>query len=78
MNTVEVFCTDVQTSESAACILSLISNAHPSYNANFDLEDCDRILRVESTGPIETEKIIAIIQTCGYTISILPDTLGPF
>lgn len=42
----------------------------PKYRINFDLDDCDKILRVEGEN-ICPEKIIAIVQNYGFRAEIL-------
>ena len=44
---VEIFKTDVERSEQAAKLLKVLANRFPLFKVNFDLEDCDRILRVK-------------------------------
>jgi hypothetical protein len=72
---VEVFCTDVQCPEAANDILSLIKEAYPRYKANFDLEDCDKILRVESVDLIDAEMITVLIRSRGFYITVLQDII---
>lgn len=45
---VEIFKTDIQSKQVAAEILNSLQFAFPDYQMNFDLDDCDRILRIES------------------------------
>ncbi len=44
---VEVFKTSVKRKEDAARITRLLNEYFPHHAINFDLEDCDKILRVE-------------------------------
>jgi hypothetical protein len=44
---VEVFKTDVNSRKSANKILHELNIFFPGYLINFDLEDCDRVLRME-------------------------------
>lgn len=46
---VEIFKTNIESDQEAAEILNALQFAFPDYKMNFDLEDCDKILRVEST-----------------------------
>jgi hypothetical protein len=57
MNIVEVFKTNVQNSNMANYIISLLQKEFPNCKINFDLEDCDKILRIEGNGFIN-ENII--------------------
>ena len=43
---IEVFKTNVQKQKQAK-LLAALSEAFPHYRISFDLDDCDRILRVE-------------------------------
>ncbi len=45
---VEVFKTNVEDSSHADLLIEQIHKTYTHYTANFDLEDCDKILRVES------------------------------
>jgi len=47
---VEVFKTNVQCPHEAAIMLKKLGSHFPLYKINFDLEDCDRILRVQGDG----------------------------
>jgi len=38
---------------------------------NFDLEDCDKILRVESLEEVSEEVIISVLQQRGFTCEVL-------
>jgi hypothetical protein len=46
---IEVFKTNVVKPEDAKHILFILNRVFPEYYINFDLEDCDHILRVEHT-----------------------------
>lgn len=45
---VEIFKTDIQSKQVAADLLNSLQLAFPNYKMNVDLEDCDKILRIES------------------------------
>jgi hypothetical protein len=60
---VEIFKTNVTNKKLANGVLKTLHTCLPAYHFNFDLDDCDRILRVQSTGiPIEIMKIIQIVK----------------
>jgi len=44
---IEIFKTTVESSGQAASILGLLHLHFPATDINFDLDDCDRILRVK-------------------------------
>lgn len=73
---VEVFKTDVKHADHARMLLDQIHNAFSDYVANFDLDDCDKILRVEShKGAVEASHVVDIIRTMGFSAEVLPDDL---
>lgn len=75
---IEVFKTDVTCPDHAGVLVDLIHDAFPHYRANFDLQDCDRILRVVSTaGPVQTESLLLLVQAYGYSAEPLPDEVPP-
>ncbi|KEO75891.1 hypothetical protein [Anditalea andensis] len=74
---IEVFCTNIPSSEVADRILAMIGELYPDYKANFDLEDCDKILRVEGKGVLEVDSIMDLVICRGYTISILQHIIQP-
>ncbi|WP_020531961.1 hypothetical protein [Flexithrix dorotheae] len=49
---VEIYKTNVTKEETAKKILIDFRKQFPDYNVNFDLEDCDKILRIESANAI--------------------------
>jgi hypothetical protein len=63
MRTIEVFKTNVVKKQAAKMILKEIGIQQPKYKCNFDLEDCDKILRVESeNGIIDSQLIFTILE----------------
>lgn len=74
MSEIEVFQTNVPNRRTAAALLRQLRAQFPACRINFDLEDCDRILRVHSpTGPPNAPAVAAVLHASGYTCSILPD-----
>jgi len=69
---VHVFKTNVQAREHAEMLCDLIQNDITVQRANFDLEDCDKIFRVESAAHIN-HKIIALLRLYGFVCEELPD-----
>ncbi|HVD97631.1 MAG TPA: hypothetical protein VNB90_05450 [Cytophagaceae bacterium] len=67
---VEIFKTNVQEQEQASKLLDKLSEKFPSSRINFDLEDCDKILRVESDA-IAAENIIELVEANGYQCCVL-------
>ena len=67
---VEVFKTNVQKIGESKKLLSLLTQAFPSCKINFDLEDCDKVLRVEGEN-IGSLKIMTIVKEQGFNCEIL-------
>lgn len=73
---VEVFKTNVQDPDQANALMEKIHHVFQHYSINFDLEDCDKILRVKSTsGPIETSVLVHFLKIAGCNAEVLPDVM---
>jgi len=71
---VEVFKTNVVQRDQANGLLDLIHETFEGYRANFDLQDCDRILRIKSEDtPIDSTTIISLLKNSGFEADVLPD-----
>lgn len=76
---VEVFKTDVCDPTDAGFLIDMIRKAYPCYKVNFDLQDCDHILRIETfAGDLSTNSIIRLLEQLGYTAEVLPDEIPLF
>lgn len=71
MKTIEVYKTNVDEHSSARMILDEIRESHPNSDPSFDLEDCDKVLRIEDSSGINSLKIEEIIQNHGYHLNSL-------
>ena len=72
---IEVFKTNVTIDQDAQMLLDQIHASYPQYKANFDLEDCDHILRVEcKSGYVESSYLINVLDSFGFYAEPLPDT----
>lgn len=55
-------------------LLDQIHSAFSQFRANFDLDDCDKILRVESvTGDVDSSFLINLLNLFGFNAEILRD-----
>lgn len=71
---IEVFKTNVNKRKYANILLDEIHKAFAGYKANFDLEDCDNILRVQcANGQIRSNALIVFLKNFGYHAEVLPD-----
>jgi hypothetical protein len=67
---VEVFKTNVQKKQQGKRLLSVLAKTFPSLKINFDLSDCDKVLRVEGDN-METKRIVLLLQEHGVTCELL-------
>ncbi|GGM93268.1 hypothetical protein GCM10010967_28000 [Dyadobacter beijingensis] len=71
---VEVFKTDVVKQSQARLLVNLICLSFTGYQATFDLEDCDKVLRVSTTGgPVCEASIIGLLESFGYQAGVLSE-----
>ena len=67
---VEVFRTNIRRRSQGKMLLSLLSEAFPSFKINFDLSDRDKILRAEGEC-VEPEKIILFMEESGFECGVV-------
>jgi hypothetical protein len=67
---VEVFKTDVYEEDISLAIVQTLLQHFPGNEINFDLEDCDRILRIEGEN-ILCERIKEVLNEAGYQCEVL-------
>jgi hypothetical protein len=71
---VEVFKTNVKDQRQAFSMVLQLIEKFSSYHANFDLEDCDRILRIEcKTETINSSAVISVLKQSGFYAEVLED-----
>ena len=71
---VEIFRTNVKSKRLAGKVLKSLHLYLPAFKFNFDLEDCDRILRAQSNGcPVECSRIMQIVKGHSIDISLFED-----
>ncbi len=67
---VEVFKTNVQRKAQSKRLLRALSETFPSLRINFDLSDCDKVLRVEGEN-MEALPIMILLREYGFTCEVL-------
>lgn len=71
---IEVFKTNVKFKKDALRIVTQLSTHLNECRINFDLSDCDKILRVETaSGLISIPSIEKWLQNEGFFCEVLPD-----
>ena len=72
MRAVEVFKTNVLNKRAAKAIMEEIGLHQPQYKCNFDLEDCDKVLRIENaSGRVDAQLIFTILEKNNHEGAIL-------
>lgn len=72
---VEVFKTNVADPERAQWLVDHIERNFTHCKVNFDLDDCDRILRVVAEEKIQSDVLIDLLKNIGCIAEMLPDTI---
>ena len=62
---VEVFKTNVQKKSQSKMLLSILSEAFPTFKINFDLSDRDKVLRIEGDN-MELLRIMVLVKEYGF------------
>ena len=63
---VEVFKTNVQKKAHSKRLHGVLAEAFPSFKINFDLSDCDKVLRLKGDN-IEAVRITMLVMEHGFT-----------
>jgi len=73
---IEVFKTNVTNEAHARMLVNMIHQSFAGYKANFDLQDCDKILRiVNTTGSVRVGTVINFLNHFGFHAEVLPDEI---
>jgi hypothetical protein len=71
---VEIFKTDVTDNQKSSILIGMLQERFPSYIINFDLDDCDNILRIESHfEDIDIPSVIEFISNLNTQITLIED-----
>ncbi|MGI4871159.1 MAG: hypothetical protein ACRYFX_08280 [Janthinobacterium lividum] len=74
-NLLEVFKTDIASPQQGAALLAALQQRFPDLRATLDLDDCDRVLRVQRppASLVCWAQVQAFVQHLGIAIEPLPD-----
>jgi hypothetical protein len=73
MERIEVYKTDVDDRLKAETILDEIRRRFPGSDPSIDLDDCDKVLRIEgSLNGVDELKVREILRDQGYKMETLP------
>jgi hypothetical protein len=67
---VEIFKTNVQEFSEAQKLVALLRRHFPDSKINFDLDDCDKVLRVEGNN-LRIEKVMTLVMEKGFLCRVL-------
>lgn len=70
MRTVEVFKTNVSEAPAAEQLIALLLSHFPDSRINFDLDDCDKVLRIEGKG-LDAGTVMSVVSGKGFECSFL-------
>lgn len=67
---IEVFKTNVRKTTESRILLRALAAAFPASRINFDLSDCDRVLRVEGDD-VEAHRVMVLVEEHGFRCEML-------
>ena len=67
---VEVFKTNVQKFTEAQQLVALLRRHFPGTKINIDMDDCDKVLRVEGNN-LRIEKLMTLVTKKGFLCTVL-------
>lgn len=67
---IEVFKTNVMELQQAGLLKSELRRHFPELDIHFDLQDCDKVLRIEGRAFLP-EAIMAVLRSSGYHCELL-------
>lgn len=74
MKHIAIFKTNIQQQDQADEVFITLKSILPSSRINFDLEDSDKILRIEDPD-VDSDIIISVVQGLGFLCKSMPDKI---
>lgn len=68
-----IFRTNIKTEQKANALIPLFKSYSSISNWSIDLEDRDKVLRVETVGSLEEHDVIKLVKERGFHCEALPD-----
>jgi len=73
---IEVYKTNIVRKKDARHLSKLFKKGFPNFRVDFDLEDCDRILRIDTFNEaLNNEAVLHFVLECGFYIEVLADEI---
>jgi len=71
---VEVFKTNIRTRAQALAIGNFLQDSFGLYVVNFDIDDCDHIMRIRSlSGAVDSDRVCRVVLALGFEANVLAD-----
>jgi hypothetical protein len=70
--TIEIFKTNIRGARDAIMLADLLHEYIPGSRVSFDLEDCDRIMRIKNCR-VAPDKVNSLLQLHGFSCEVLED-----
>lgn len=71
---IEVYSTNITKKKHGKPVLKVLCEKFPAYMISLDLNDCDKILRVENPqGTVDNETVKNLVNNLGFDIAELED-----
>ena len=72
MNSIEIFKTNVKSRQYASYLLQEMKQVFPAYNVSIDIEDVDKVLRVESRKEkVKSTEVINLLKKRNFDCEVL-------
>ena len=68
-----IFRTDLKTKKRVKALKPIFNNRKIISSWSIDREDIDNVLKVTSTGKLNEDQIIQLVQACGYQCELLAE-----
>lgn len=68
---IEIYKTNVKTKAQSNRVIQQLNNRFSGATVNFDLQDCDKILRVSGIAACDTVNVVWTVRQLGYFCEIL-------
>lgn len=68
---VEIYKTNVRSQKQATKVIEAIQTAYSGLLVNFDLQDCDKILRIQNITPDAAAEVEVLVKTLGFRCNVL-------
>ncbi|WP_432672686.1 hypothetical protein [Flavobacterium sp. SM2513] len=73
---IEIYKTNISRKKEARQVAKQFKKSFPNCRIDFDLEDCDRILRIDTFNEaLNNTAVLQLVLECGFYIEVLADEI---